>query len=227
NPSTDVDKAAAAASKAKGAIPPAELERFSQSPLGKLFKYWKEGDKNMIELMQAGKAPLLALFIAGLFGYKIGGETYNGAIDFLPDKFKEKAKEFERKARNSRYSAKAYEKKNPRKTPEVGKGALDVTADLFQDAIKQNSIPAKGVKLGEDYSLKKGETLEVDLTGGGQVVLPQGSKAYVNGKLSNPGETYKNVKITFSNTIPKGTVITGKVDLKKIALKKAAPAKAA
>ncbi|MFH1533629.1 MAG: hypothetical protein ABID64_01740, partial [Nitrospirota bacterium] len=46
NPSTDVDKAAAAASKAKGAIPPAELERFSQSPLGKLFKYWKEGDKN-------------------------------------------------------------------------------------------------------------------------------------------------------------------------------------
>ena len=215
--------------KPKESISKPELDRFAKSPLGKIFKFLRvesvkkgEKGKTWLELIQEGKAPPLALFIAGLFGYKIGAEMYGGAIDMLPDKFKGRLKKFERRARNSRYSAKSYAKKSPRKTSEVGKGAESVNAKYFADAIKYNSIPKKGIKLSEDYSFKKGETLVVDLAGGGQVVLPKGKdKAYVNGELADPGKVYKNVKITFSNTIPKGTVMTGKVDLKKIVPKKA------
>lgn len=220
NKSKDAGKA-----KPTESISKPELDRFAKSPLGKIFGHLmggKNGDKNWIDLMREGKPPPLALFIAGLFGYKIGADAYGGAVDMLPDKFKGRLKSFERKARNSRLSAKHYAKKHPRKSAAVGVGAESLDAKFFATAIEQNSIPKKGLKLSEDYVLKKGETLVVDLTGGGQVVLPKNAKAYVDGNLSDPGKVYKNVRITFSNTIPKGTVITGKVDLKRVAPKKAA-----
>lgn len=199
-----------------------ELDRFAKSPLGKIFKFLRgEGNKTWLQLMRDGKAPL-AFFIAGLFGYKIGGEMYKGVTEILPAKFKSRMKRFERRARSSKLSAKAYAKKSPRKAPAVGSKAEVLDANFFTTAIEQNSIPAKGVKLGEDYKLKRGETLAVDLTGGGQVILPAGAKAYVNGKLSDPGKVYKGEKITIIGTIPKGTVFVGKMVFKKIAPKKAA-----
>ncbi len=207
----------------KEKVSSAALARFAESPLGKLFKHWKEGDKNMLELMQAGKAPLLALFIAGMFGYTgVSQGTFAGAVD-MTGEHKGKFMKYAKRARASRLGAIAYNKKHPKKTP-AANAAEPVNAKYFADAIEQNSIPKKGLKLSEDYVLKKGESLVVDLTGGGQVVLPKGGKtrAYVDSELADPGKVYKNVKITFSNTIPKGTVITGKVDLKRVAPKKAA-----
>ncbi len=222
-------KAAAGKEKVKGQIPPAELERFSKSPLGKLFSHWKEGGKNMIQLLQAGKAPLLALFIADLFGYKeIGGGTASSFFS-MTGKHEGKFRRYAKQAADSKLGAKAFNKKHPRKVTEVGKDAQKVTAEFFGDVIDQNNFPAKGLKLESGYKLGSGETLSVDLTGGGQVVLPKGGKtrAYVDNELADPGKVYKNVKIKFSNTIPEGTVFVGKVVFKKNVPTKVVPTKAA
>lgn len=217
-------KAKATAGKGKETVSSKELARFSKSPLGKIFKFLKgEDNKNWLQLMKAGKAPL-AFFIAGLFGYKIGAEMYNGAVEILPDKFKGRMKRFERKARASKFSAAKYAKKHPKKTPAVD-AAESLSAEDFVLAIKYNEIPKKGLKLTEDYVIKRGETLSVDLSGGGKLILPKEGKAYVNGELSDPGKTYEKTKIVLTQKIPKGTVILGKVSFKKNVPTKAAPAK--
>ncbi len=193
-----------------------ELEEFTKSPLGKIFKMIG-GDK-LFELMKKGKAPL-AFFIAGLFGYKIGAEAYGGVVDMLPAKYKDKLDDLQKRARGSRFSAKAYAKKRP-KGKEVAGKVQGVDKKFFDYAVKDNDVPKSGMRLDVDYKLLAGEKLEMDLNGGGKVVLPKGVDANVNGALSNAGETYTSGKIVFKNSIPKGTVFTGKIAFTKTAPKK-------
>jgi len=198
-----------------------DIEEFAKSPLGKIFKFLKgEGGKNWLQLMAEGKAPI-AVFIAGLFGYKIGADAYGGVVDMLPAKYKNKIDDLQKMAGGSRWSAKAYAKKRP-KGKEVAGKVQGVNKKFFEYAVKDNDVPKGGMRLDVDYKLLAGEKLEMDLSGGGKVVLPKGIKANVNGALSNAGETYTSGKVVFKNLIPKGTVFTGKIAFTKVALKKKA-----
>lgn len=181
------------------------LAQFSQTKLGKIFSFLKdENGKSLLERMAAGGG-IMGAIIAGLFGFsKVSGGVYESIVEMLPASIKDKVKAVEKKARETPLSAESAAKS--------AEGTYqEVDANGFAAIVKSKVIPEKGIRLAEDYLLRRG-TLQVNLSEkkGGKMILPEEASLTIDG---NPVKIEEGKIQTYdSNDTPKNPLlITGKI----------------
>lgn len=167
-----------------------------------------------------GEQPILAGIIGLFGGGAIVGNAYEDMVKDLDGKYKGMAVAFQEKARKSFLSL-------SNKKVEAGAGATVSDAgdvpqfdnDKFTKVISgETPMPDKGLKLKSHFDVPAGQKLALDLSKGGEMILPKGSSfRKADGTQESAiteDKTFKDHSIEIAGQIPKGVKFNPKVQLK-------------
>lgn len=168
-----------------------------------------------------GEQPLLAGIIGLFGGGAIVGNAYEDMVKDLDGKYKGMAIAFQEKARKSFLSL-------SNKKVEAGAGG---TASAEQTEVPQfdnekfakvlsgaTPMPDKGLKLKSHFDVPAGQKLALDLSKGGEIILPKGSSfRKADGTQESAiteDKTFKEHPVEIAGQIPKGVRFNSKVQFK-------------